>query len=312
MEYLRALQEETFRPFQNHIASYNHIRNTSPVDRLESMLRKISRHIVKLTNHHLETGRSLDSLPGLSILMSVLPMVSETECPVCYEEANDKFLEALDQSDDVFSRLYHRQSRLEAHFRADRHSVIGRMEAETQLYSELSTLIMRRLRNHFKDLGLGGTIRLFHPPIVGHALFTTMLELPDCLGRTTLHQFLDITDLDHSALDLAWCFSWINRQDVLGRSPLHIVCQKGWEVRANPLIFFNADPNLATIYGSLPLHYAAASGHLINCKSLIGKMEHRYVIRKDCEGKTPLDYARANGHMEVFRFLSQFLTVDPW
>ncbi|USP76504.1 uncharacterized protein yc1106_03778 [Curvularia clavata] len=137
------------------------------------------------------------------------------------------------------------------------------------------------------------------------------LKSIDCLGRTPLHRFLD--DVFESGCDLPYQYfdesgnsfvdkgSW-NNQDILGRTPFHILCQSprldGYgEVEV--ILEAGANPSLATIYGSLPLHYVAANGNFKICEVLM-KHESKFNIgAADMKGLTALDYAIIKKHEKV-------------
>ncbi|KAF1939752.1 hypothetical protein EJ02DRAFT_424560 [Clathrospora elynae] len=65
------------------------------------------------------------------------------------------------------------------------------------------------------------------------------------------------------------------------------------------------------MYGSLPLHYAAAQGHVVICRLLLGLYHNRddrfeYDIHQmDFEGKSAMDYAVKHGHTEISRLLAE-------
>ena len=136
--------------------------------------------------------------------------------------------------------------------------------------------------------------------------------MPDCLGRTTLHRWLDWlprpdeTDLIRlqELLDFER-FQYIDAQDILGRSPLHIVCQSGWAEGVNLLLDRGANTKAETVYKSLPLHYAAAEGHLEVCRLLNENcFASSYLRCRDGLRKTAVDYARFRSHTAVASLLT--------
>jgi ankyrin repeat protein len=138
--------------------------------------------------------------------------------------------------------------------------------------------------------------------------------MADCLGRNTPHRWLDWlprpdkTDLIRlrELLDLKE-FEYVNTQDILGRTPLHIVCESGWVEGVELLLSRGANPRAVTVYRSLPLHYAAVQGFLQICRLLIGHCDTSSGAgSRDWQGKTAVDYACARSHTAVARFLAPF------
>ncbi|KAI4950552.1 hypothetical protein J4E91_004437 [Alternaria rosae] len=93
-------------------------------------------------------------------------------------------------------------------------------------------------------------------------------------------------------------------QDILGRTALLIACQEEWEEAVVRLLEEKADPGLSTIYGSLPLHYAAATGSLEICKLLLMHKTEFDIKAADNASNTALDWAKEKGHYEVVELLS--------
>ncbi|KAF2791338.1 ankyrin, partial [Melanomma pulvis-pyrius CBS 109.77] len=101
-----------------------------------------------------------------------------------------------------------------------------------------------------------------------------------------------------------------DRPDILGRSPLHIACHKGRESIAKVLLDIGADVGRRTVFGSLPLHYAAASGSLAACKALLA-VPGINANALDNWGSTALFWAVRNKKSEIVRFLLSLDMVDP-
>jgi len=130
----------------------------------------------------------------------------------------------------------------------------------------------------------------------------------DCLGRTQLHRLLD--QIDPSDLEEDWILreciesrsdEGFDVQDVLGRTPLHIACQKGWVHGVSSMLQHGADSSVSTIYGSLTLHYAAAQGshHIYQLLSM--NRDNVDFEARDCAEKTPFQYAELWGYEDIAR-----------
>jgi ankyrin repeat protein len=140
----------------------------------------------------------------------------------------------------------------------------------------------------------------------------------DLLGRTWLHQMLDVPPrtsakalwanlLSNIRMDIHVADGipqWIGSTDVTGRAVLHIACQKGYTAIAAELLAHKANPMQRAAGGLLPLHFAAASGSLEICKHLIQHILHTDISAVDAVGKRSIDYARINKHFEVVHLLS--------
>ncbi|KAF2688619.1 ankyrin [Lentithecium fluviatile CBS 122367] len=140
----------------------------------------------------------------------------------------------------------------------------------------------------------------------------------DCLGRTWFHQILDLTPrasarvlwqarLNELKLNIQKSDDtkiYIRDTDVLGRAVLHIACQKGYSSIAEVLLEKGAEPMQSAARGLLPLHFAAASGSLEICKTLVSRIRHDELDTMDDFGKRPIDYAIANRYSRVACFLS--------
>jgi ankyrin repeat protein len=107
---------------------------------------------------------------------------------------------------------------------------------------------------------------------------------------------------------------FINDQDVLGRSPLHIASQGGLFSAVQRPLELGADPGRSTKYNSTPLHYAAAKGHAHICRVLVENitLNNAYhttlnsAYLKDHGGLTAMSYALLHGHEEVQKVLAEF------
>jgi hypothetical protein len=113
----------------------------------------------------------------------------------------------------------------------------------------------------------------------------------DCLGRLHAHQLMDNPEdevwLEYLITIEEKTKDNINDQDALGRTLLHIACQKGCGLGIRLLLEYGADPGATTMYGSLPLHYAAANGDKDICALLLAHRGRYDVNQVDAMGYSP-------------------------
>ncbi|KAF1966408.1 ankyrin [Bimuria novae-zelandiae CBS 107.79] len=134
----------------------------------------------------------------------------------------------------------------------------------------------------------------------------------DILGRTLLHQLLDL-DLPHHDEDLEAALeigmteqgtgSSYNQQDCLGRTPLHIACMKGKTSIVRQLLQLKVDPSLKTLDGLRAIHFAAVRGALEICQ-LLRSVNDVDFNAPGPGGKTARDYALAKNYFTVANVLS--------
>ncbi|KAF2878486.1 ankyrin repeat-containing domain protein [Massariosphaeria phaeospora] len=141
--------------------------------------------------------------------------------------------------------------------------------------------------------------------------YISVVATYDLFGRTKLQRALDSTSSTDAAYFHSNCDSMqrsleIGKQDMLGRTALHVACQKNWYETAR-MIYSKSNgmgANEPTIYGHVPLHYAAANGSIPICKLLLDNAGISYDPHPlDCLGNSPLFYAVANKHTETVKFL---------
>jgi hypothetical protein len=131
----------------------------------------------------------------------------------------------------------------------------------------------------------------------------------DCLGRTWLHQYLDLRNnssiywqIDQDIIKDNFGHSNgfdFDRKDIIGRTPLHIACEKGFVLFAEKLIQLGADVTKKTIFMMTPLHLAAASGSERIVELL---RSHRINVNaQDINGCTHLHYAYRHNHVGICR-----------
>lgn len=131
----------------------------------------------------------------------------------------------------------------------------------------------------------------------------------DCLGRTTAHHFFDVSNLAANneyrfweslltALIKSYSETY-DEQDFLGRTILHIACQKQLDEVVQWLLAEGADPGLVTVHGHSPLHYAAAKGCNRICARLLDLLPPKEIDRQDSNGYSARDYAETYGFDEI-------------
>lgn len=95
---------------------------------------------------------------------------------------------------------------------------------------------------------------------------------------------------------------FINQKDDLGRTPLHIAAGAGDAHTVLGYIKAGADPSIPEFEGVMPLHRAAAEGHIDVVTALVEE-GHVDVNALDNDGETPLDYADGLGREAVANYL---------
>ena len=133
----------------------------------------------------------------------------------------------------------------------------------------------------------------------------------DFLGRTIVHQLIDSPNFWNDCPNDLECEPFINAksvqiQDRLGRTMLHLLCQKGAYYCIKEVLETGADPSATTIFGHLPLHYAAQRGDLDICELLLEYEELFDIDQKDNLGGTAIVYATRERHTGVEELLIKF------
>ncbi|CAB0043600.1 unnamed protein product [Trichogramma brassicae] len=101
----------------------------------------------------------------------------------------------------------------------------------------------------------------------------------------------------------------VNAQDKKGRTPLHLALSRGYNDLAALLLISGADPNLADLEGSTPLHAICKGdrddGELVKMFFEINEDIQRMVQVNalDKFGRTPLHLALYSGHTSLIKFL---------
>jgi hypothetical protein len=291
------------------------------LENLKNLYAVIESTLMKTTSALAATSSSIPSGIPLTILLAqVLTTESQTDsCPICEPQYQGKVLDALSQEDEFYGELWARQYRLMKHY-----NVSGPHECEGDLlireldrYLELSANFSLRVHLRFKSLGMleaaaeSQMFGIYHPDAIGYNIFGIGDEQEeDCLFRTSLHSWLDTTapnphPEDLELLDPDTRDTWVHRQDILGRTPLHIACEHGWVEGVKALLEVGANTETDTMYGSTPLHYAAVSGSVDICHFLLQQGSDQ-LVAVDCEGYTARHYALKYGHIGVANFLQSY------
>ena len=227
----------------------------------------------------------------------------EFACPECYPADARSINDGFGGSQDACGELLVLQHRIIVH---------GGPKNWRAQYKALSLEVSKRASAIFASIGPPKTS--VYSEIVGvyHPAFISTDSPQDCLERVELHFYMDGV-VDHrdrnNCSDEPFEFegdlsAQKDRQDILGRTALLIACREQWKDAVVRLLEEEADPGLATIYGSLPLHYAALNGSIDICKQLLERKTKFDLEAKDCLGKTALDWARKKNHQDVVNLLS--------
>jgi hypothetical protein len=255
---------------------------------------------------------SSQNLPGWFFIASLSRSEDETDinfaCSNCYPADPPSTTPVLECSQDACSQLLLLQHHFAWHGDAENHQ---------QKHADLSLKVAERASATFKFFVSNKTAEyaeeigvyhpIYHPDYLSHMLSGPTEDLKDCLERSRLHlcmddegsdQLQEMLRSDHDVLTLK------DKQDILGRTILLIACQQGWDECVEIFLEQQADPGLATVYGSLPLHYAAATGSIDICKQLLAHKTRFDIKAKDFMGKTALDWAEEKRHQDVVDLLS--------
>lgn len=235
------------------------------------------------------------------------------ECLKCRPSHQDTLLWRLEGFNDPAFQYLAGRSRLQKHFSRCSTCSHTTTEAELAQYSALRGKFLLEVAKILREYNPAAEVPCLslgipHPEGLG---------LPNFLNRTSWHaafddqSLLDRTDypgiMEQLSRDSGLL---IDKQDNLGRSPLHIACMKGWKLIVQAILESKVDTGAKTLLGSLPLHFAAANGHVQICELLLTRAGQYNDIRTyDCQGKTPYDYSSMNGHKNVDRLFFTKLSI---
>lgn len=297
---------------------------------LESVLSELNSEMLKSTSRASTYDGDLASI----MLAQTTPLFTwQSACPICFDVGDSDILEYLTRRGDSCREYLFRLSRASRHLLASKHwdddsesrleMEFDRIYSSSLEYEKRTAAALSKFRLYDVLPFISQSNLLFGPDEVNYQMFYEGREETDCLGRTGLHQALDaignysLAKLEGLAVTSPRGFDYgaelINAQDLLGRTLLHVACQKGWTEGVRDLMKYAPDPSLKTDYGSLPLHYAAAIGSLEICQLVQPSDQYQYNINEvDSQGNTALYYAVGSGNAELVEFLlTQPHKVDP-
>jgi hypothetical protein len=322
LKHLKNMKEITTAPFFRSSRSAEEAeRGDQDLTDLSKLYVAIESKLLKITSALAATSSSIPSgLPLTVLLAQILTTESRTYmCPICEPQYQGKILDAISQENEFYGELLVRQYRLVKHFEVeDAHDLDEDLfHREVHRYLALSARFSARAHLRFKFLGMleaaaiSLKLSIYHPDTIGEYTFKIGEDPDDCLSRTSIHSWLDHTAPNRLPKDLEqlepesrdWVF--VNDQDILSRTPLHIACQHGWVEGVKALLALGANTATKTIYGSTPLHYAAVRGSMEICHFLLQQGSDQLVV-VDCEGYTARHYALKNGHIGVANLLQSY------
>jgi hypothetical protein len=319
---LHHLKEDMTLPFQDMDTTIQNIDRTTYGDFMHFIYEVLEPTMRKSANELLDIGASTQQSSS-SLLAVIVAQGFDFEstgslCPVCDTTDQQPIIDVFGSCHDVCGEFLARQRRIKTHYELilaiDHPKSIEALKDEYARYGELTLEVPRQAGAMFKSLGLSEAavyqsqrIGVFHSQTTFEELLMYKFHDQDCLGRRHAQRCLDVfskyDDLGDLQVSLSVLGSNLDHQDILGRTLLHIACQMNWAEGVEKLLALGAKPGLATIYGSLPIHYAAALGSLEVCRSLLAYEMVFDASAKDCNGETPFSYAVTHGHPEVQELL---------
>jgi hypothetical protein len=292
---------------------------------LEFVRFTLPKALLQFSKEILATDNSSKALPGrfwfANLNVALVSPSMDYMCAECLPTWFKGTAEELWRSLDACAEFLIHQHKVAKHHSIlnpriqDEHENIW--ERDRKDYIRISSEVLQEVEDTLQSFGMyeeatyARSIGLYHTDIWSGGAIFWYTEI-DCLRRTPLHRLLDGTQPETIAY-VSWKLScnelsideW-NSQDVLERTPLHILCQfpdnSNLDRLMPKVLEVGANPGLETIYGSLPLHYAAASGSVERCKYL---MEYEFKIGAEDNGqRTALDYAIIKKHEDVVDLLT--------
>jgi ankyrin repeat protein len=209
------------------------------------------------------------------------------------------------QSPEITDRLHELHADVQSKFEA--------LLRHLDLYDAMPSISQKHNLYYPEEISLH---RPFTGDVVGDMVASYQL---DCLGRNQLHHTIDkrigmlackrtcfVTEVQDTFTPQQDNFKpqqdKFNERDILGRTPLHAACHKMSLKTVETFLKFGADVSRMTVFGSRPLHYAAARGSIGICGALLATHEID-TDALDKHGRTALMYAIRKEHVNVVKLL---------
>jgi hypothetical protein len=339
------LKKEMLAPFPRNFYDRQRIPDE---DALDLLIGKFKNTITDLKSDVMDTAnpselsRATDRLLSAALGATESSVATEqSHCPFCSPEkdvvVNDLRKHKLMCSEFLFrcrqlGASYHSEQPLARHFKEldkagetlevmckelfsvcmsiTRHVFATCSESTTTTLQRIATFLIR----HVAEL----SSRLDDSEYRGYAFLATgNLRAYDCLGRNLAHHMFDASDGGENG---AWQVEFLahmesytaelDEQDSLGRTVLHIACQKNCFITVEWLLQHGANPSLLTVDGHSPLHYAAAQGFIRICEMLLDRKDSFDIYQRDLFGCSARDYAEENRFDEIIYLIYKAQLVD--
>lgn len=330
-ERLRQIEDQTLQIF----LSPRRIEHQSKINRkpkadelnLQGFLRGLETMVSAMSKRLMSEADSMDSSSinhGLIAMASFSPMVCSNE--------DQSTLEVLKKHRLVCDEFLFRCRRLSdsstnpAGDRFDKDEPLNEVHNElmaicTEIFARASRIIFRQ-HDFLMEFTTFTSLKLSLDSYINELMYLNCKDefvshayrnnrARDALGRNVAHQFLDIMEptfdktgwLDTFKKFLTSEEGGVDDEDFLGRTLLHIACQRRWHAGTAWLLQRGANPCAITAYGSLPIHYAAAAGSRSIVKLLLTYESNFHRLQKDSAGVSALRYAIAYSHEAVAKLL---------
>ncbi|KAF2688445.1 hypothetical protein K458DRAFT_484506, partial [Lentithecium fluviatile CBS 122367] len=239
---------------------------------------KLDAKLHELKTELIATKSCADDLGSelLSQLMAqAIPLFSwKYKCRICSNVGGEESRQDLNQLGDSCGTYLLRLNHLTNHVNERKSWTSGTVDLlkwEIEALSKISLKVHSTAEVMLKAVGLYDSLPSisqinlsFRLDGINYVSYLEDCAHWDCLGRSGLLQAFDACtedsarELDVAHLSLFCPPDDTNKQDILGRTPLHLACEQNSTVAVQKLLSKGADPALKTVYGSLPLHFAAA------------------------------------------------------
>lgn len=243
---------------------------------------KISKTTKTITTEAINSGALIGNKIIQELIEQTKPnLSSQLRCPFCITPGESSQLPSVPKTKTVSGEALYRLCRLTEHVNNPTHrnyngdhmglqwedlDIVFRLMAEVK--TEFESAISDVGLIDFLPLSIGRNLMFVPTSVCINSIFFTKGGL-DCLGRLDLHRIADSPNRletlrlsQEIKLITGERINRLNHQDILGRTVLHIAGQNGWTDVVKVLMENGATPDLRTIHGTLPLHYAVLSESL--------------------------------------------------